>query len=528
MKNIVLTGFMGTGKTTVGKLLADSLGMALVDIDGEIEKDAGMTINDIFSKYGESGFREMETGLAKKFSSSRGMVISTGGGIVLRDENMAYLGNNGIIVCLMATPETILARLEGKGDRPLLKVPDPMAKIKELLEFRRTFYEKADLLVDTDGREPREVAKEIMQAIKQRIVADMVNVSLGERSYSIYIGGGILSAVGDRLRDLRFADKVAVVSNPTVFALYGERLMGALRESGFQVSRVLLPDGEEYKDQQWSGYLLTELLKMGLDRKSALVALGGGVIGDITGFAASVYMRGIAYTQVPTTLLSQVDSSVGGKTGVNHPLGKNMIGTFYQPALVLIDVDTLRTLPELEIRAGMAEVIKYGIIKDSEFFEYLESSSERILALDEEALISVIKRCCQIKAEVVSKDERESGLRAILNFGHTVGHALETATGYRRYLHGEAVAIGMYVASGLSIKHTGFDRTSLDRVKAILEKYRLPWELPPDVSLKLITEAMYHDKKTVSGTLKFVLAERIGSVKIVDISMGEVSADLYV
>lgn len=343
---------------------------------------------------------------------------------------------------------------------------------------------------------------------------EKIRVELAERSYNIFLGSNTLEGIGDKLKLFDLSPKITVVSNPTIFSLYGERVAAAVKKAGFDLLTVTIPDGEEYKDIIRLQHIYNELLMHKLDRSSALIALGGGVIGDITGFAASTYMRGISYIQVPTTLLAQVDSSVGGKTGVNHKLGKNMIGTFWQPRLVWIDVDTLKTLPKRELLAGLAEVIKYGVIYDKELFDFLEVNKDKILNLDSTALMHIIKRSCEIKAEVVSKDERESGLRSILNYGHTIGHAIETVTGYTRYLHGEAVAIGMYLETRLSQMHTFIDKDEVFRIKGVIDSYGLPSEMPADIDVNSMLSSMQLDKKAVAGELKFILPEKIGSVKI--------------
>lgn len=340
-----------------------------------------------------------------------------------------------------------------------------------------------------------------------------VRVELGERSYDIVIDSRILSNIGERIKRFDFS-KVAVISNPTVFNLYGEVVVNSLKNVGFEPLHVIIPDGEEYKNYNQTYQILTELLKNKLDRKSCLIALGGGVIGDITGFVASIYMRGVDFIQVPTTLLSQVDSSVGGKTGVNHELGKNMIGTFYQPRLVWIDIDTLKTLPKREILCGIAEIIKYGVIWDEELFEFLEKNKGSIFMLNPEPLIHIIKRSCEIKAEVVSRDEREAGLRAILNYGHTIGHAIETETAYSRFLHGEAVAIGMNLEAWLSEIMGFLNRKNVLKIKAIIDSYGLPSELPADLNADKLISHMKLDKKVEAGEMKFILPERIGKVKI--------------
>lgn len=343
---------------------------------------------------------------------------------------------------------------------------------------------------------------------------ETVEVGLGERSYDIGIGSGILSAIGERAARFGFSPAVAVVSNPTVFRLYGKEVMESLGSAGFNCFHTLVPDGEEYKDYFWVYHILTDLLKNRLDRNSCIVALGGGVIGDMSGFAASLYMRGIHFIQAPTTLLAQVDSSVGGKTGVNHPSGKNMIGTFYQPRLVWTDIDTLLTLSRKELLCGIAEIIKYGVIWDARLFDLLEDKREAVLNLDRDIMGHIIKRSCEIKAEVVSADERESGIRAILNYGHTFGHAVETETGYSKYLHGEAVAMGMCLAARLSVVMGIMDSAHSDRIKSLVDAYGLPYELPKDVNGDKLISLMSLDKKALAGKITFILPEKIGSVVI--------------
>ncbi len=342
----------------------------------------------------------------------------------------------------------------------------------------------------------------------------MVRVELGDRSYDILIDSGILSRIGERLLPFNFSPTIAVISNPTVFNLYGNIVMKSLKKAGFEASNIIIPDGEEYKDYFWTYHILTELLSRGIDRNSCLLALGGGVIGDITGFVASIYMRGIHFIQVPTTLLSQVDSSVGGKTGVNHPIGKNMIGTFYQPRLVLIDIDTLTTLHEREVASGISEVIKYAVIWDANLFEFMKRHCHEILKMSKSHFQYIIKRSCEIKAQVVSEDEKESGLRAILNYGHTIGHAIETETGYRIFLHGEAVAIGMCLEARLSETMGLLDKQEALRIKLIIESFGLPSELPANIKISKLITHMRFDKKMEAGQIKFILPEKIGKVII--------------
>jgi 3-dehydroquinate synthase len=346
------------------------------------------------------------------------------------------------------------------------------------------------------------------------VAHENIRVELGARSYDIVIGSEIIGDAGEALKGFGLSPRIALVSNPTVMELYGGQTETSLRNSGFDPIVITIPDGEEYKNLLWMEQIWGELLKLRLDRNSAVLALGGGVIGDMAGFAASAYMRGIRYVQVPTTLLAQVDSSVGGKTGVNHPLGKNMIGAFWQPSLVWIDVDTLNTLPRNELLAGLAEVIKYGVIWDEEFFKYIDENKDAILSLEADALAHIIASSCRIKADVVSRDEREAGLRAILNYGHTVGHAIETTTGYTRYLHGEAVAIGMNIEAVLAVKMGLMSEDEALRVKGLIESYGLPTDLPKGVGSKEMLEAMELDKKALAGQLRFTLPERVGRAKV--------------
>ncbi len=345
-------------------------------------------------------------------------------------------------------------------------------------------------------------------------------VGLEERSYPIWIGEGILDRLGEALDAVRFPRKVAVVTNPTVAGYYGAAVLTTLEKAGFRPTLLELPDGEQYKTMQYLEKIYDGLLGGGFDRHSGLLALGGGVIGDMTGFAAATYVRGIPFAQIPTTLLSQVDSSVGGKTAVNHPLGKNMIGAFYQPRHVHIDVATLRTLPRREFAAGMAEVIKYGVIRDREFFRWLGGHRQELLDLVPDALIHAVKRSCQIKANVVEIDEKESSLRAILNYGHTFGHAIETLSGYGVYSHGEAVAIGMVIAAELS-RQLGFGSSEdVAAIRSLLNAFGLP-ENPPAYSLWDYLAAMGRDKKVREGMLQFVLNHGIGDCALHEIHSPE-------
>jgi len=339
-----------------------------------------------------------------------------------------------------------------------------------------------------------------------------LRVELGERAYPIHIGERLLADAGLVAAHLDLP-KVAVVTNTTVAPLYLQQLSEALRARGVEVISIVLEDGERYKDWATLNRIYDALLERRCDRRTTLIALGGGVIGDLAGFAAATYMRGIPFIQIPTTLLAQVDSSIGGKTGINHPLGKNMIGAFYQPRLVLADTAVLASLPPRELSAGLAEVIKHGLIRDEGFVAWLEQNVEKLLDCDAEALAHAVRRCCEIKAAVVAEDERETGVRALLNFGHTFGHALESALGYGKWLHGEAVAAGMVMAADLSRRMGYIAQADVDRVVALLKRARLP-VAPPDIAPGRMLELMAVDKKTEGGKLRFVLLDRIGAASI--------------
>lgn len=334
-----------------------------------------------------------------------------------------------------------------------------------------------------------------------------LTVELGERSYPIFIGQGLLGQPELLTQHVR-GRQVMVVTNETVAPLYLDTVRRIFSE--FELATVILPDGEQYKNLETLNLIFTALLENKFNRGCTLVALGGGVVGDITGFAAASYQRGITFLQIPTTLLAQVDSSVGGKTGVNHPLGKNMIGAFHQPACVLIDTNTLDTLDDRQLAAGLAEVIKYGLIRDAAFFAWLEENIDLLKARDKQALARAIERSCALKAEIVAADERESGQRALLNLGHTFGHAIETGTGYGTWLHGEAVATGMLMAADLSARHGWLSVEAVTRTEKLLQQANLPTRPPDEMDAARFLELMAVDKKVVDGGLRLILLKDIG------------------
>ena len=362
-------------------------------------------------------------------------------------------------------------------------------------------------------------------ALSPTVTPTRIPVSLGDRSYDILVQPGLLDRLGKHFAPLGLGPTAVVITNPTVKRLYAARVIRSLKADGFDVGLLVVPEGEQAKSMRWLNKILDALVRTRCERHTSLIALGGGVVGDLAGFAASTYLRGIPCVQVPTTLVAQVDASIGGKTGVNHPLGKNLIGAFYQPRLVLIDPSALKTLPLREYRGGLAEVIKYGVIEDAGFFEFLERDMSRVLERDPESLDRILRTSCGIKAGIVSADEREGDRRRILNFGHTFGHALETVTGYRRYRHGEAVGIGMVAAAGLASRLGFADKTVVERIRDLVRRAGLPSEISSHPSASLIG-AMRQDKKVKDRQIHFVLPTQIGKVTVTPVNESDLRAFL--
>ncbi len=349
-------------------------------------------------------------------------------------------------------------------------------------------------------------------------MASIINVNLPQQSYEIAIASSSLDKLGEQMTLLKLGKKVLLVSNQTIFKHFGERAIASLKAAGFEVASCTLPIGERYKTLNSVQKIYDTALENRLERSSTMVALGGGVIGDMTGLAAATWLRGINFVQVPTTLLAMVDAAIGGKTAVNHPQGKNLIGAFHQPRLVLIDPEVLKTLPMREFRAGMAEVIKYGVIWDAQLFAEMEQSKrlDQLRYLKTELIYNILTHSCQAKAEVVGKDERETGLRAILNYGHTIGHAVESLTGYRVVNHGEAVAIGMVAAGQIAVELGLWQKAETERQDALIQKAGLPTQLPSGVDIEAVIEALQTDKKVQDGKVRFVLPTQIGVVTVSD------------
>lgn len=525
---------MGSGKTTVGRALAKRLNRRFVDSDHEIEARTGVSIPTIFEIEGEASFRQREAEVIKELCQQQDIVLATGGGAILNPQNRAHLQANGTVIYLHATINSILQRTRHDKNRPLLRTADPRKKLEELEAQRDPLYrEIADLIIETGRPNVQYLIGGILDKLtllkmnplptsaRLAMTAHTVienseykslQVDLDQRAYPIHIGAGILGNEELLAASIK-AKKVAIVTNTVVAPLYLENLQQKLTSLGKQVISIVLPDGEEHKHWDSLNQIFTQLLEQQADRKTCLLALGGGVVGDMCGFAASAYMRGIPFVQIPTTLLAQVDSSVGGKTGINHPLGKNMIGAFYQPQAVLADLSSLSTLPERELSAGLAEVIKHGAIIDAVFFEWIENNIAALRARQAEALSYAVLRSCQIKAEVVRQDEREGGLRAILNFGHTFGHAIEAGMGYGNWLHGEAVGCGMVMAAELSYRLGYLDFVSKTRIKNLVAAAGLP-VVAPDLGWQRWLDLMAVDKKNEAGEIKFILLKPLAKAII--------------
>jgi shikimate kinase/3-dehydroquinate synthase len=522
--NIILIGMMGAGKTTIGRALASHLDKEFVDSDHEIQKRTGVKIPVIFEIEGEAGFRKRESEVLAELTERKNIILATGGGAVLNPENREILRRSGIVVYLRASVGDLYRRTQHDKNRPLLQTQNLYARLSELYTQRDTLYrETAHVVIDSGKQGVRFLVDKLINKLlsfdstaitqdnqntaMQTITVDFTP-SLDKRSYPIHIGYGILQQV-DLIVSCLPQKRVAIVSNTTIAPLYLDKLRAALEAKGVASIPIILPDGEAHKNWETLNLIFDALLKNHCERKTAILALGGGVVGDLTGFAAATYLRGVPFIQIPTTLLAQVDSSVGGKTGINHPLGKNMIGAFYQPLMVLTDSATLNTLPDRELRAGIAEIIKYGLIRDPAFFEWLEQNMHRLLARDPVTLNEAIQRSCENKAEIVASDEQEKGVRALLNLGHTFGHAIENGMGYGVWLHGEAVAAGIVLAAELSRRMKFISEADVSRIRKIFVQAGLPVDAPK-MPVDKYLQLMMLDKKVEAGKTRFIVLNRIG------------------
>ncbi len=517
--NIIISGFSATGKSLVAKEIAQRLNWNFIDTDAEIVKLAGKSIDEIFQQDGEERFRELEREVIRKSCQQRQTVIAIGGGAIVDPQNYKLLAQSGLIICLEAKPETIYQRLFQNATygcetevRPLLATNNPLERIRQLKASRQLYYANSDWTIHTDRLSLSQVAKEVIRgwqllhgAFPERdsSVASLPQndkerrarndkrktgndidkdiacwVKTATQSYPVFVGYGLLDRLGEKIKEAGLSGAVTIISDETVFSLYGSKVESILQNAGFAVNTFAVPPGEETKNINSAIRIYDFLVEHRIERDDILIALGGGMVGDLAGFVAATFLRGLPWIPLPTSLVAMVDASIGGKVGVNHPQGKNLIGAFYQPSFVLADVHTLNTLPDRELISGWAEVIKYGLTLDKEFFEFLEANADKLIKLEPNAVTQAIVRSAAIKAQIVSEDEKERGGRIILNYGHTIAHGLETATQYKRFLHGEAVAIGMMGAAKLSQRLGLLSSDVVQRQQALLRKFGLPtrWE----------------------------------------------------
>jgi shikimate kinase/3-dehydroquinate synthase len=540
-RSVVLVGMMGAGKTSVGKRLAAKLGLPFVDADAEIEAGAQLTISEIFERFGEAYFREGERKVIARLLTSGQVVLATGGGAFMNATTRENIARHGVSIWLKPGFDVLLARVRKKSNRPLLKTADPERTLRQLLDERSPIYALADHTIESHDAAHDSVVEAIFQRLKGARGGDAealsqgkrrVDVPLGARAYSILIGPGALDDAGAEIARIAPAVNCAVVTDARVAPLYLDRLAASLDRAGLRFTSIVCPPGEGSKSYSEFARVVDALIEARIERRDIVIALGGGVVGDLAGFCAASLRRGVRLVQIPTTLLAQVDSSVGGKTGINSRHGKNLIGAFHQPSLVLADTACLNSLSERDFRAGFAEVVKYGLIGDHSFFEFLESNWRDIFA-GGPSRVEAIAISCTAKARVVVADETEQGERALLNFGHTFGHALEKLTAYdpARLVHGEGVAIGMALAFRFSRELGLCSGQDAVRVEAHLKAVGLPTRIGDIPDFKgdpeSLLAAMRQDKKVERGKLTFILAKSIGEAFVArDIDEDRVSAFL--
>ena len=522
-RSVVLVGMMGAGKTSVGRRLAAKLGLPFVDADAEIEAGAQLTIPEIFERFGEAYFREGERRVIARLLAGGPRVLATGGGAFMNASTREAIAAHGVSIWLKPDVEVLLARVRKKSNRPLLKTQDPEASLRRILAERSPTYALADLTIESrEG--PHDLVVEmtlrrLAEALCERAdpPADRrrVEVPLGARAYLIHVGAGLIDEAGPEIARIAPGAKCAVVTDANVAPLYLERVTASLARAGLAATAIVCPPGESTKSYAEFARVSDALIAARVERRDVVVALGGGVIGDLAGFCAASLRRGVRLVQIPTTLLSQVNSSVGGKTGVNSPHGKNLVGAFHQPSLVLANSGALDTLSAREFRAGYAEVVKYGLIDDRKFFDALEARWREVFS-GGPARAEAIATSCAAKARFVVADEMEQGERALLNLGHTFGHAFESLTHYdsARLVHGEGVAVGMACAFRFSRRLGLCPGQDAERVEAHLGAVGLPTRIRDIPGLEAdadaILSAMRQDKKVERGRLTFILAKGIG------------------
>ncbi len=506
--NIIFTGFMGTGKTTIGKLLAKKLGREFIDTDDLIEERQGLTIPEIFEQLGEPAFRTMEAEIANELGQSKGLVISTGGRLMLDPANVEALSATGRVFCLVATPQEILSRIEGDADhhRPLLDVPNPGEQIVELLQERKKGYQRF-LKMTTDEQDPGDITANLLDFMQKSQKHFAVEIPSYPHEY--IVGNGILPFT----RQLAGTDGMLVVITDSVVGELYSRSCGSVDHI------ITIADERQKKTLATVQEIYDQLLSVGFDRSGTIIALGGSVVGDIAGFVAATFMRGVNLIQCPTSLLSMADTSIGGKNSLDLPQGKNLIGSFKQPSLVIADVATLMTLPAEEIISGMAEIIKHGLLADTDLLEKVENGDWHLksdfLHSAHSEIQSLVAQSIQVKISYVQKDPFDEGVRKQLNMGHTFAHAIEKVSN-NSIRHGEAVAMGLAAAADLSLRLGYCKKHFKERIDAVLNRVGLPNRLPNELSPPLILDAMRQDKKRLGQAIRLVLPVEAGKVIVPD------------
>lgn len=512
-RSIVLVGLMGAGKTAIGKRLAAQLGLPFFDADQEIERAAGVTIAEIFAKHGETYFRAGEKRVIQRLLSNGRIVLATGGGAFMDPETRANIRERAISVWLRCALPILLQRVQGRTHRPLLNAGDPAEILQRLLNERGPLYAQADITVEGSEDPPNVTTSNVLAALAAYTSPRRVEVQLSQSRYEVLIGDHLLARAGTLIAPVLPQPRCVIITDETVAALHLPTLQISLTEVGISHSVLTVPPGEPSKSLQTWQNLVESLLTQKVDRHTTIIALGGGVVGDLAGFTAAATLRGLPFIQLPTTLLSQVDSSVGGKTGINAPQGKNLIGAFHQPNLVIADTGVLASLPLRERRAGYAEIVKAALIADAPFYEWCEAHAETMLNGNFSLLAEAVQRAVRFKAQVVGDDERETkpnNGRALLNLGHTFAHTLEAETGYGKgLLHGEAVAVGLVLATHLSAALGLCPQEDTSRVAAHLQSVGLPTQIAGLPAENLLGH-MKQDKKMRGGKLTFVLTRGIG------------------
>ena len=515
-RSIVLVGLMGAGKTSIGRRLAARLGLPFRDADVEIEAAAGCTIPEIFERYGEQAFRDGERRVIRRLLAGDPLVLATGGGAFMDEQTRAAVRHDAVSVWMRAPLPVLLRRVAGRTNRPLLNNGDPAEVLRRLMAQRHPVYAEADLVVDCGDDSPEHTTSLVLNALAEWQPARRLTLALSAGSYDVVVGDGLVARAGALLAPVLPQKRVVIITDRQVAGLHLAALQAGLDATGFAHATVTVPPGETSKNLDTFAEVVDQVLEGGVERRTAVIALGGGVVGDLAGFVAATTLRGLPFVQIPTTLLAQVDSSVGGKTGINTRQGKNLLGAFHQPRMVLADTATLATLPQRELRAGYAEIAKAGLIGDAAFFDWCEANGAAVVGGDRAAQGEAVLRACAFKAMVVGDDEREekpNDGRALLNLGHTFGHALEAELGYGGILHGEAVATGIGLAFRLSAKLGLCGAGEAERVVAHMTAIGLPGEmshLNRRLSATRLIGHMQRDKKMRDGQLAFVLVRGVG------------------